>query len=273
MTEFRTLALTADDPVARLTLTRPERLNALSPEVLTELIAAADLLAKSSTAKVVVVRGAGRAFSAGFDLKALDAAPSPERVDLGRQMAEAITSIPALTIAGIHGHCVGGAVVLASACDIRIATEDTRFAIPEVELGIPLAWGGIPRLVRELGPALTKELVLTCRPFTAAEAHAAGFLNRVVAETELEAEVQALAEVLASRPRLLLRQTKQLVNASVEAAYPTGQSFRDAEAMMAALADEESRAAMQEYLRARGLAGQRAANGPAGQQAAEAEER
>ena len=249
--EFSTLTLTADAPIARLTLNRPERLNALSPEALTELIRAAEVLAVASSVKVVIVGGAGRAFSAGFDLGALDAAPNPERVDLGRRMAEAIGAIPALTIAAIRGHCVGGAVVLAAACDIRIATRSTRFAIPEIELGIPLAWGGIPRLVRELGPALTKELVLTCRPFTAAEAHASGFLNRAVAEDELDADVEALADVLASRSRLLLRQTKQLVNALMEEAYSTGQSFRDADAMMAALADEESQQAMRRYLRDR----------------------
>ena len=71
-------------------------------------------------------------------------------------------------------------MVLAAVCDLRLAAETARFRIPEVELGIPLAWGGIPRLVREIGPALTKELVMTCRDFGPDEARAAGFLNRVV---------------------------------------------------------------------------------------------
>lgn len=251
MADFRTLVINSDAPVARLTLNRPERLNALSPAALAELIDAADLLAETGDVKVVIVAGAGRAFSAGFDLDAFDSPPSTERVDLGRRMADAVSAIPALTIVAIHGHCVGGALVLAAACDIRVATASTRFAIPEVELGIPLAWGGIPRLVRELGPALTKELVLTCRPFTAAEAHACGFLNRVVTDDQLEAEVDALARSLADRPRLLLRQTKELVNALVEEAYSTSQSFRDADAMMAALGDEESREAMRRYLERR----------------------
>ena len=248
---FTTLTLDADGPIARLTLNRPDRLNALSPEALRELIEAAHELAASEGVKVVAVGGAGRAFSAGFDLKALDRTPNAERVDLGRRMAEAVTSIPALTIAAVHGHCVGGGVVLAAACDIRIAAQSTRFVIPEVELGIPLAWGGIPRLVRELGPALTKELVLTCRPFTAAEAQASRFVNRVVPDDELDSEVAALAGVLASRARLLLRQTKKLVDALVEQAYSTGESFRDADAMMAALADEESQEAMRQYLETR----------------------
>lgn len=167
-------------------------------------------------------------------------------------MAEAISGIPALTIAGIHGHCVGGALVLAAACDLRLAAESTRFSIPEVDFGIPLAWGGIPRLVRELGPAMTKELVLTCRPFTAAEAHSLGFLNRVVPDEALESEVEKLAEDLAAKPGFLIRQTKQLVDALVEQAYPTGQSFRDADITMAALVDDESRASTARYLKERG---------------------
>ena len=80
----------------------------------------------------------------------------------------------------MHGWCVGGGLVLAAVCDLRVAGRSARFSIPEVELGIPLAWGGIPRLVREIGPALTKELVMTCREFGPDEAKAAGFLNRVV---------------------------------------------------------------------------------------------
>jgi enoyl-CoA hydratase/carnithine racemase len=255
MAEFSTLSLETGGPIARLTLTRPERLNALSRESLAELISAAEKLGQAGEVKVVVVAGAGRAFSAGFDLSGFGGEPTPEEVDLGRRMAEAVSAIPVITIAGIHGHCVGGAVVLAAACDIRIAARGTRFSIPEVDLGIPLAWGGIPRLVRELGPALTKELVLTCRPFTAEEAHAARFLNRVVADEELDSEVNALADELASKPRLLLSQTKRQVDAAVEDAYSTRQSFRDAEAMMTALRDEESRAAALHYLERRAARG------------------
>lgn len=253
MSGFTTLRLDLTKPLARITLDRPDRLNALSPTALRELIQAADELKADPEVKVVVIGGEGRAFSAGFDLDAAGTAgPSAATVDLGREMAEAITAIPALTIARIHGHCVGGALVLAAACDLRLAAGSTRFSIPEVDFGIPLAWGGIPRLVRELGPAMTKELVLTCRPFTAAEAHSLGFLNRVVADDSLESEVDRLAEELSAKPGFLIRQTKQLVDAMVEEAYSTGQSFRDAEITMAALADEESRAVTERYLKAHG---------------------
>jgi len=247
-----TLALDLGEPVARVTLNRPDRLNALSTQALEELVSAAELIGAADGVKVVIVRGAGRAFSAGFDLDSAGGEPDRDRIGLGRRMADAVSAIPAVTIASIHGHCVGGGLVLAAACDIRLAAEGTRFSIPEVDFGIPLAWSGIPRLVRELGPALTKELVLTCRPFTAAEAHAARFVNRVVPDDQLERETEALAGTLASKSSLLIRHTKRLVDALVEEAYSTSQSFRDAEVTLAALADEESRAAMVRYLEARG---------------------
>ena len=99
---------------------------------------------------------------------------------------------------------------------------------------------------------MTKELVLTCRSFTAAEAHSLGFLNRVVVDDELETEVETLAESLSKKSGFLIRQTKQLVDATVEEAYSTGQSFRDAEITMVAMADEESRTATMRYLKERG---------------------
>ena len=255
MAEFETLILDAEAPIARITLDRPKQLNALSPRALEELITAAHELAAIPGLKVVVLQGSGRAFSAGFDIDAVGEASGRDRVDLGRRMADAVTGIPALTLAAIHGHCVGGAVVLAAACDIRVAAEGTRFTIPEVDLGIPLAWGGIPRLVRELGPAVTKELVISCRPFSAAEAHGLRFINRVVPDAELEAEVETMAAQLAAKSGFLIRHTKELVDAVVEEAYSTGQSFRDAEVTLAAAQDEESRAASQRYLQSRGRRG------------------
>lgn len=243
-------------PVARLTLARPGKLNALSPALLEELIAAAHALDARTDVKVVIFAGEGRAFCAGFDLTSFaaqdaDTASPRATADLGRRMAEAVTQMRALTIARIHGHCVGGGLVLAAACDLRVAADDAVFSIPEVELGIPLAWGGIPRLVRELGPAMTKELVLTCRPFTPQEAHALGFVNRVVPAAELDPAVDALAGQLAARSALTLTATKAHVNAVAEELASTAGATRDADVLAAAIADPESRAAAVRYLEAR----------------------
>lgn len=245
----------AADATATLLLARPDRLNALSRELLGELVAACRWLVESDDLKVVVVRGEGRAFSAGFDLGDFssggEATEARASADLGRRAAEALTDVPQLTIAAIHGHCVGGGVVLAAACDLRVAADDVRFSIPEVDLGIPLAWGGIPRLVRELGPAVTKELVLTCRPFDAAEAKALRFVNTVVTRDELDAAVAELAGRVATQPGFALRSTKQQVNAVTEEIAGTGRNANDADSLVMALHDPESREAARRYLAAR----------------------
>ncbi|HMS62490.1 MAG TPA: enoyl-CoA hydratase/isomerase family protein [Solirubrobacteraceae bacterium] len=250
------LSIQTAGAVGRLTLSRPDKLNALSPALLGDLIEAARDLDALPEVKVVIVSGEGRAFCAGFDLGAFAAQDAQgdtrATADLGRRMAEAITGMRALTIARVHGHCVGGGLVLAAACDLRVAAADTVFSIPEVELGIPLAWGGIPRLVREIGPAMTKELVLTCRPFTAEEGRALGLLNRVVPPAELGDAVDALAAQLAGRSAFTLTATKTHVNAAAEDLASTAGAVRDADVLLAAVADPESRAAAAQYLRSRG---------------------
>jgi enoyl-CoA hydratase/carnithine racemase len=163
-------------------------------------------------------------------------------------MADAIEAMRAVTIASIHGHCIGGGLVLASACDLRVASATARFAIPEVDLGIPLTWGGIPRLVRDVGPAMTKELVMTCRPFDAAEAKAIGFLNRVVADDRLDSEVDALAELLQAKSALTLTATKQHVDAITSAMVGMARTWNDADSLVVAQRDAESRAVAAAYI-------------------------
>lgn len=248
-----TLAVVAEGARGSITLNRPDKLNPLSTVTLEELVAAARWFDARPAVKVVVISGSGRAFSAGADLAAFAAAADGaaalrEAADVGRQMADAIEAMRAVTVARLHGHCVGGGVVLAAACDLRVAAADTRFSIPEVDLGIPLAWGGIPRLVREIGPALTKELVMTCRAFGADEAKAAGFINRVVAEADLDAEVEALVGQLTGKSALTLGGTKRQVNAVTEGMVGTARSWNDADALVTAVHDTESQASAMAYL-------------------------
>lgn len=251
--QFSEIAVDVDGPRGDITLNRPAKLNPLSTTTLNELVSAARYLDTLAEVKVVVVAGNGRAFSAGADLASFTTAESSAAVardaaDAGRRMAEAIEAMRAVTIAKIHGHCVGGGVVLASACDLRIAADDTRFSIPEVDLGIPLAWGGIPRLVREIGPARTKELVMTCRPFGAAEALAAGFLNRTVPASDLAGAVDELVGQLTGKSALTLTATKRHTNAVTESMVGTVRAWNDADSLVTALRDPESRAAGAAYL-------------------------
>ena len=249
---FEALLVVVDGRIGRVTLNRPDKLNALSRQLMSEIVELGAWLKLREDIRVVILSGAGRSFSAGFDLNDFSSASAGESpriaADLGRLATNALTDVPQLTIAAVHGHCVGGGVVFVAACDLRVATTETTFIIPEVDLGIPLAWGGIPRLVREIGPALTKELVLTCRPFDAAEAKSIGFINRVVAPEDLDTTVNELAENLASKTLYSLHSTKQQVNAVMEEIAGTGRSAGDADMLVYAMRDPESRDATARYL-------------------------
>jgi enoyl-CoA hydratase/carnithine racemase len=252
---FETLEVSTDGPIGNLWLNRPSRLNALSTTTLAELARAARWFDEQQEVRVVIVGGRGRAFSAGADLDGFPTvgdAVLRQAADVGRQMAEAMEAMHALTIARIQGWCVGGGLVVAAACDLRVATDNVRFSIPEVDLGIPLAWGGIERLVREIGPALTKELVITCREFSAQEAHTAGFLNRVVSEDQLDEVVQTLAAQIAAKPAMPVAATKAHVNAVTAQMVGTMRAWSDADGLIGGLMDPECAQARQDYVKARG---------------------
>ena len=251
---FETIETRVEGTRGELVLNRPQKLNALDRRTLVELAEAARWFNGQPGIKVVVVSGNGSSFSAGADVSAFAGEdPGPEQrragADAGRLMAEAIQRMDAVTVARIHGYCIGGAVVLAAACDLRLAGETAVFSIPEVDLGIPLAWGGIPRLVREIGPAMTRELVLTCRRFSAAEARELGFINRVVPDDELASTVEELVEVLLEKSRLTLLATKRAVEAASEEMLATAGAWSDADSLLTALEDPESRRSAEAYLR------------------------
>ncbi|MDJ0847928.1 MAG: enoyl-CoA hydratase/isomerase family protein [Myxococcota bacterium] len=259
--DFETLRVEVDGPIGRLTLDRPDRLNALGAVMMREIRRAALWFDEQEAVRVVVVCGAGRAFSAGADLKDSPVAGAMPREggpdwsarrevgQLGLRMADAVEQMRAVTIAQVHGHAVGGGLVLMTACDLRVVAEDAVLSIPEIDLGIPLAWGGIPRLVREIGPALTKELVMTCRRFTPAEARDAGLVNRVVPAGELEAEVAKLAAELAAKPTVPVIITKEHVNAVTRSMGAGSTAFADGDVLLGAVTDPESLAAAAAYVK------------------------
>lgn len=260
---FSALEVGAASPVGELVLARPERLNALSATTLRELRDAARWFDARPEVRVVVVRGRGRSFCAGADLReppVAEARPESglswserrEIGQLGHRMATAVEEMRAITVASVHGHVIGGGLVLMLACDLRVAAADARFRIPEVELGIPLAWGGIPRLVREIGPSRTRDLVMTGRPFDAAEALALGVVNRVAEPDQLADATRDLVDALLERPEVPLAITKEHV-AAVARSIAGATAFADGDALLASVFDPESLEAARRYLGARGL--------------------
>ena len=250
--DFETIEASVAGPRGELVLDRPDKLNPLSSQTLREIEAAARWFDTHDQLKVVVVSGRGASFSAGADLGSFGGAPTDrdprDDADNGWRMARAMDELRAVAIAKIRGWCIGGGVVLASVCDLRVAAVSARFSIPEVELGIPLTWGAIPRLVREIGPAMTKELVMTCREFGPDEAKSIGFLNRVVPDDDLDEAVEGLVENLLRMPKLALLATKANTNAVTEAMVGAGRSWADADGLLAGLRDPECRESGRRYL-------------------------
>lgn len=247
------VVVNVNGPVGTLTLNRPQALNAFDRILMEDIIAAARWFDTQEEVKVVIVQGEGRAFCAGFDLQHFSSLASPnavrEVVALGRPLADAVARMRATTIAAVHGHCVGGGVVLATACDFRYASVDARFHLPETALGIPLAWGGVPWLVREIGPMRAMEFVLLCERIDAATAADMGLLNAVLPSREaLLQQVRNTADTLARRSRLVLEATKQQVSAARDELAANHYSFCDAHLLHSAFTDEESRQSRLDYL-------------------------
>lgn len=256
------LKVSTDERVTRIVFDRPKALNALSPGTLSELVDVCADLEKNDAVRVVVFTGAGSCFSAGADLPAflpLLAGPDARvTADLGRRTTNAIAELPQVTVAGIRGHCIGGGLVLAGACDIRIAASDARFMIPELDAGIPLGWGAMEHLVRLVGETMAADLVLSGRAFGAEEALRSQLVSRAVPTDRLDEELDSLVATIARKPKIVLRVTKQQVLAIRAGRFDARE---DANALLASLKDPEAVEAGGEYfakrLRSKGTDGPR----------------
>ncbi|MDO5623594.1 MAG: enoyl-CoA hydratase/isomerase family protein [Pseudomonadota bacterium] len=248
---FECVEVGLDGAVGHLRLNRPSALNACNVPLMDEVIAASKWFNEQEQAKVVIVSGSGKAFCAGFDLRTLAGSTAGQirsAFDRGLKMAQSLSLMRPVTVAAIHGHCIGGGVVVAAACDFRYAAADATFQLPETELGIPLAWGSIPWLVRELGPAKAMEFVLLCKRVEAARMHAAGFLNDVTEAARLDAHVAGVASALAARSRLVLEGTKRQVIAATNEMAHNASAFLESHLVHSAMLDEESMAHRHAYL-------------------------
>ena len=236
------------DGLVTLTLDRPEKLNALDIALHDELQAALAALETDHAARVVVLVGEGRAFSAGAQLgdrrptRPVNDIDRRARAHLGGRTCEMLDRLPQVTIGVANGLAIGGGVVLLSVCDLRLAAESAWFSIPEVELDLPLTWQALPRLMRELGPARTKELAMACERFTSAEAERWGFVNHVHPDAELPAATRALAARLLSMDPLALASTKAACAALANAMVPKEVTWSDAELMLLAYRQASLRA-------------------------------
>jgi enoyl-CoA hydratase len=207
-------------PAAWITLNRPEKLNAMNGEMVSELSARLTEVENDEAVKVVVVAGAGRAFSAGYDIseevtgKIVGADQWRSVLALDVELAMQLWALSRPTIAAVRGWCLAGACELAMACDMIVATSDARFGEPEIRYGS----GPVALLMPfVLGQKKTNELLFTGDTMSADEAYRCGLVNKVVQPTELDAAVDELVRKIAPTPLPILRLTKLALVRAYEA--------------------------------------------------------
>ncbi|MDA0350928.1 MAG: enoyl-CoA hydratase/isomerase family protein [Chloroflexi bacterium] len=230
-------------------LNRPEKLNAINNQMHQELQDLCHQLTTDGDARVVVLTGNGRAFSAGADLGSApnigearravgtrtpvaEAAAARIASTMGNRSSAALENLPQVTIGAINGLTVGGAVVFASCLDLRFAARSAWFSIPEVELDIPLTWNALPRLMREIGPARTKEMVMLCDRFSAEDAERWGFVNHVVEDGELMSRVLTTADRLLAMDPYSIAATKAATTALAQMMVPQQVTWSDPDLLM-----------------------------------------
>ncbi|MDT8319811.1 MAG: enoyl-CoA hydratase/isomerase family protein [Xanthomonadales bacterium] len=220
---FETIRYETEGPLAWITLDRPDKLNAVSKKMVAELNQALDAAEADGGVRVILLKGAGRAFSAGFDLEVDTAtirAPDEELAALKKELQNDFDLIMRFwnsakpTVAAVHGYCLGGALEMAIACDLTVAAEACRFGEPEVKFGSGIVALLLPWIC---GPKRAREILLTGDDrITARQAEIWGLVNRVVAEDELIDCAHQLARQIAANDQLAVRLTKQALNDACE---------------------------------------------------------
>ncbi|GGC91551.1 enoyl-CoA hydratase/isomerase family protein [Chelatococcus reniformis] len=248
-----------DGRIAVVRFDRGDGVNALSPEALRQLTDAARSFEDDAATSVVVLAGADRAFSAGFDLKDpegraradMDLGARRRHLRLGPRLTKAWEDMEQVTIAAIEGFCVGGGVALAVALDFRIMAAGAHMRVPEVALGMNMSWQTIPRLVQLVGPARTKQAVILANDrISAGAALAWGLVEEVVPDGDTFAAALAMAERIAALPPLSVAMTKRTVD-RVAHAFDDLASHMDVDQFALASLTEDHREGVAAFLERR----------------------
>ena len=212
--EYETLKIERDGALMVVRFNRPEKKNAINRQMHLELQAVCRELADDFDTRVIILTGEGGIFSSGADTSEWRESASANELEvrhnsgIGGRTSAAIEGLDQITIAVVKGFAIGGALVLAACCDLRVAGESAWFSIPEVELGLPLGWNALPRLAREVGHARALELTITCDRFSAAKAHEYGLVTHISPDGDEEKTARGLAENILAKPPLPVALTK-----------------------------------------------------------------
>lgn len=212
--EYKTILTEREDSTFIITLNRPEKLNALSPELTGEVVDALNGVRTDTSVRAIIITGGPKVFAAGADLSKMQTASTIDMYNrnVPGDMWTAVAEMPQPTIAAVAGYALGGGCELAMACDLRIAGETAKFGQPEINVGIYPGAGGTQRLSRLIGLGRAKELVFLGEQIGAEEAQRLGLVNKVVPNENLLDEAKAWAKKLASKPPFTLQLVKQVMD-------------------------------------------------------------
>ncbi|MEL7344484.1 MAG: enoyl-CoA hydratase-related protein [Pseudomonadota bacterium] len=221
---YQTIIVDIDDHVARVTLNRPDAMNAINLDMIQELAKAFTELDASERVRVIIVTGSEKAFAAGMDVSDMASKSFVDvfTTDMFSAEVQKIEKCRKPMIAAVSGYALGGGCELAMMCDFIIASDTAKFGQPEVNLGIVAGMGGTQRLTRFVGKAKSMEMHLTGRFMEAAEAESCGLVSRIVPAKRLMDEAQAAAEKIAEKSVLTTMAVKEAVNRAYETTLREG---------------------------------------------------
>ncbi len=227
--EFKNILIEKKDKLEVITINRPNVLNALNDETISELHRALREIFKDEQVRVVILTGAGeKAFVAGADigeLKVCDALSGHRKSINGQRLLYHIENMEQVAIAAINGFALGGGCELALACDIRIASENAKLGQPEVNLGVIPGYGGTQRMARLVGKGKAKELIFTGDMIDAAEALRIGLVEKVVPPAELMKTAQEMAAKIISKGPLAIKAAKRAINLGLDVDLKSGLEY------------------------------------------------
>lgn len=254
MTTYTNLLYSSEHGIGRITLHRPQALNALNSELLAELDHLLDTIATDETTKVVIITGSGeKAFVAGADISEMQNKSAIEGrafAKFGQSVFNKLENLPQPVIAAINGFALGGGCELAMACDIRIASEKAKFGQPEVGLGIIPGFGGTQRLPRIVGKGRAKELLYTGEMISAQEAYRIGLVNKVTAPEELITTAETMAKSIMTKAEYAVKLCKAAVNEGLDMDLDSGIAY-EAEAFGLCFATADQKEGMAAFLEKR----------------------
>lgn len=224
---YETLLVEIEDEVGLIRLNRPEALNALNSQLLTELGKALRSMDQNEKVRCIVLTGSEKAFAAGADIKEMGEKSFVDMFseDMFTPQSEAILSIRKPIIAAVSGYALGGGLELAMMCDFILCSDTAKFGQPEINLGVPPGMGGTQRLTRFVGKSKSMEMNLTGRMMDAAEAERAGLVSRVIPAADLVEEAKKVAQKIAEKSQLTVMAVKEAVNRSYETTLREGVLF------------------------------------------------